>query len=606
MILQALAQLAAREELVDDPSYEPASVAYFIHLDRGGRYVGFTESEGTQYLDAKGKPKGKPKLPSRPVPKRSDRTVQNQAEFLVDKAEYVFGIDPCGERDSAKLAVRGELFRRYVSDAARAVHLPALDAVEAFLAAPLPQDLDVLLHPQKEAEKKERAGSLFAFVYEPDGGVACVHDDPQVRAWFADRSATSETPIFGQCLVTGEPNAILTRLHAKPKGIPPKALTKGGVPLTSTNAPAFKSYGLDAIGCAPISRVANVAVEIALNRLLDPAYKTPAGETCPPRSLPINPETTFLFWSREDSGLDWLTSLNTSTPDDVGALLRSPYKSGHVPLDDPTAFYGLVLSGMQGRAIVRSFLQSTVHEVARAVDRYREESTIAKPYGQPDGGFSLFEYCRALAPLRDLDRLPPALGTELYLAIIFGRRFQRAILQALISRNRVELLPKREKADSRDEMLLAARCSLLKTYLIRNEKENITVALDHERKDASYRLGRLLAVIDRLQAEALTDRESTRKLNSSLVDRYYGSASSTPATVFPSLLRRSRQHLAKLQKAKAGLAHNVEKVIEEIISDIRDFPRTMSLNDQGLFAIGFYHQKNDKDAFKTTQGENQL
>jgi CRISPR-associated protein Csd1 len=605
MILQALAQLAAREGLVDDPCYEPAPIAYFIHLGSGGRYEGTTIAQGTQQLDARGRPKGKPKLPARAVPRRSDRTVQNQAEFLVDKAEYVFGIDPTGKRDPGKLAARRELFRSYASEAAGTLGLPALHALEAFLRGPVPPDLEALLHPDKESEKTERGTALFGFVYEPDGGVICVHDDPRVHAWFADHLTTAETPIIGQCLVTGAESS-LTRLHAKPKGIPPRALTKGGVPLTSTNAQAFTSYGLEGIGCAPISRTANIAIETALNRLLDASYKTPAGESCPPRSIPINPETAFLFWSREDSGLDWLSGLDTSSPDDVAALIRSPYKSGHAPLEDPGDFYGLVLSGMQGRAIVRSFLQSTVQDVAGAVDRYRDEVTIAKPYGQPPGSFSLFEYRRALAPLRDIDRLAPALGTDLYLAIISGRPFPRAVLQAIVSRNRVEFLPKKERSDSRDEMLLAARSSLLKAYLIRNEKETIAVALDHNRKDSSYRLGRLLAVIDRIQAEALTDRDSPRKLNSTLIDRYYGSASSTPAAVFPSLLRRSRQHLAKLHRDKPGLAHNAETVMEEIFAELHDFPKTMPLEAQGQFAIGFYHQKNDKDAFKTAQGEGQV
>ncbi|HET8798364.1 MAG TPA: type I-C CRISPR-associated protein Cas8c/Csd1, partial [Thermoanaerobaculia bacterium] len=481
MILQALAHLAEREALVDDPSYEPAAVAYLISLGPGGRYRGVVPVEGTQELDKKGRPKGKPKLPARPVPRRSDRTSAPKAEFLVDKAEYVFGVDPKGKRAEKQLATRKALFLDRVSYAARALSLPSLAAVEAFLRGPIPPEIEALLHPAKESEKSERAGALFAFLYEPDGGVACVHDDPRVRTWFAQQLDAEENPVIGQCLVTGEPSVVLTRLHAKPKGIPPKSLTKGGVPITSTNASAFTSYGLDHIGCAPISRTANIAVETALNRLLDPAWKAPSGETCQPRSLAINPETAFLYWSREDAGIDWLNDVDSVEPEAVAALLRSPYKSHHAPIDDPSDFYGLILSGMQGRAIVRSFLTSTVQDVARAMDRYRDEAAIVKPYGHAAGGFSLYEYRRALAPLREVKRLAPALGVDLYTAILFGRRFPRSVLQAIVSRNRVEFLPRKEKGDARDEMLLAARCSLLKAYLNRNEKENFTVPLDRTR-----------------------------------------------------------------------------------------------------------------------------
>jgi CRISPR-associated protein Csd1 len=596
MILQALAHLAAREELIDDPSYEPAAVAYFVHLDRGGRYLTYTapRMEGTT--------KGKKTLfyvPKRPVPRRSESRVgiKPPAEFLVDNPTFVFGVDPREKFSADVLAGRRQRFRQFISKANEAVAIESLNAVLAFLDGPMPSGLHSLLTPASEAEKKECAAALFAFIYEPDGGVDCVHDDSRVRSWFRNHLADDPLTTYGQCLVTGAENVALTKLHGKPKGIPPKSLTKGGVPLTSTNAAAFKSYGLEDIGCAPISRSANVAVETALNRLLDPAYKAPSGEICLPRSLAINPQTAFLFWSREDAGLDWLSQMNASTPEDVAALLRSPYKSGHVPLDDPSEFYGLVLSGMQGRAMVRSFLQSTVRDVAAAVDHYRDEVGIAKPYGQPAGSFSLFEYRRALAPLRDVERLPAALGTELYMAIIFGRPFPRAILQAVVSRNRVELLPRREKSDGRDEMLLAARCSLLKAYLIRNQKETYTVALDRTRTDPPYRLGRLLAIVDRLQADALGT------VNATIVDRYYGSASSTPSAVFPTLLRRSQHHLGKLRREKTGLAIVTEKLLHEVVSDLSAFPRTMNLEQQGAFALGFYHQR--QDFFAPNKGENQ-
>lgn len=596
MIFEALAHLAEREQLVDDPSYEPAPVAYLVHLARNGRYLNVEPVTGTPRLDAKGRPKGKAKPPSRPVPRRSDRTIATYAEFLVDKAEYVFGIDPTGKRAAEQLAKRKELFTARVAEVARELDLPSLHAVEAFLRAPVPQEIELLLRPEKESEKNDRAGALFAFVHDPDGGVAAVHDDPRVRAWFARTLDAAEESTLGQCLVTGRENVPLTRLHAKPKGIPPRSLTKGGVPITSTNAAAFNSYGLEHIGCAPVSRTANIAVETALNRLLDPAYRKPSGETAEQRSLDISPDTTFLYWSREDAGLEFLGNLDRDEPKAIAALLHAPYKTRHAPIDDPSAFYGLVLSGMQGRAIVRSFLTSTVRDVARAVDRYRAEVEIVKPYGQEPGGFSLFEYRRALAPLRDVARLPPALGTDLYLAILFGRPFPRAILQAIVSRNRVEFLPKREKGAGRDEMLLASRASLLKAYFARNhEQEDITVALDRTRTDVPYRLGRLLAVIERLQADALGD------INATIVDRYYGSASSTPAAVFPALLRRSQHHLGKLRREKKGLSINSEKLIQETVSDLVTFPKTMTLEQQGVFALGYYHQRQD---FFTPKGEN--
>lgn len=589
MIYQALYELAKREQLVENPAFEQLPVAYLIKLGAGGKYLGYTAPRVDPPVDAKGRPKGKPKPPVRYVPRHTDRTgIRPPAQFLVDKAEYVFGIDPTGTRAPVDLQSRHAQFRAYVEEARVAVKSDGLNAVASFLARALPEELRLLLTPEKESEQRQRSGEWFAFVYEPDGGLGCVHDEDRVRDWFSSRLAGSDATLTGQCLVTGKSEVPLTRLHAKPKNIPPKSKTKGGVPLTSVNADAFKSYQLDDVQCAPISREANIAIETALNRLLDPGFRLPDGSTAPPRSVQLSHDTVLLFWSREDALLDWFSGIESESPEKVADLLRSPYKGGHAPIDDPSAFYALVLSGAQGRAVVRSFLQSTVRDVARAIDRYREEVRVAKPYGEPEGSFGLQQYRRALVPRRDLDLLPPSLAVDLYLAIVLGRPFPNAVLQAVIRRNRAEFLPQCERSEARDDMLLATRCSLLKAWLMRNRKEALTVALDPQRTDPPYRLGRLLAVIDRLQQDALGG-----SINATLVDRYYGSASSTPAAVFPTLLRRSQHHLGKLRREKPGLAIERERLLRGVVSDLPRFPKTMTLEEQGLFALGFYHQRQD-------------
>ena len=111
------------------------------------------------------------------------------------------------------------------------------------------------------------------------------------------------------------------------------------------------------------------------------------------------------------------------------------------------------------------------------------------------------------------------------------------------------------------------------------------MSLDLTNRQPAYLLGRLLAVIDHIQQDALGS------VNASLVDRYYGSASSTPGVVFPSLLRRSQHHLSKLRKEKTGLAVNREKLLQEAMGGLQSFPRTLTLQAQGLFALGFHHQR---------------
>jgi CRISPR-associated protein Csd1 len=599
MIYRALVELAEREGLTTDMTYEPKPVHYLIRLGKNGTYLGYLAPVETPSLDPTGRPRGEPKAVIRSIPRRSDRTSHDEAEFLVDKAEYVFGIDPTGKRSAEKRARRQALFRAAVEAAAAQVPSSAgLQAILAFLARELPTELRELLAPDTGVEKVQRAAALFAFVYEPDGGVRCVHDEPEVQAYWRQR-VDSEGADQGQCLVTGKRDVPLTRLHAKPKGIPPVSKTRGGVPLTSVNQRSFESYGLGALGGAPISRDANLAIEAALNRLLDPRYPQPGtGRPFPRRCEVVSPDTVVVYWSREEaSELDFIHEVERNDPEAVGTMLRTPSAGRPAALEDPSVFYALILSGVQGRGIVRSFIESTVREVAESVDRYREDSRIVRPYGDPSGGYPLGDARRSLVPRGDLEMLPPALGTDLYLAILRGHPFPATLLEAAVRRNRTRLFPVGPRG-RRDERPFAVRCSLLKAYLRRNTKEDVSVALDTSRIDGPYRLGRLLAVIDKLQQDALND------VNATIVDRYYGSASATPESVFPTLLRRTQHHLAKLRREKPGLAVVRDRLLQEIVAEVRGFPKTMRLEEQARFALGFYHQRQALFTSKDTEAPN--
>ena len=608
MILMALAELAEKEHLVEDPSYEFKEVHYLIRLGPEGKYLGYSAPRDEPPVDAKGKARGKPRPKKLPIPKRSDRRAKSQADFLVDKAEYVLGIDPAGEREEDELVRRKQLFASFIDSAIQeSPYSEGLRAIRAFLGREVPQEVRNLFLGESGSERVS-PNSLFAFIYEPNGGVACVHDEPAVkeffRRWFdehgqmrsgvsrGDRGASGGT---GQCLVTGRLGVRLAELHPKPKGIPPVRVTGRGVPLTSTNLPAFESYGLGRIGCAPISKDVARAIEVALTRLLDPAYPGPDGVPLPPRSILLKKDTVLVYWSPDGGSVDFLSGLDGGDPEKVRELFRSPLSGKRSVLEDASRFFALVLTGMTGRAIVRSLVQSTVGAVASNIDSYFREAEIVRPFGQGPGTYSLSRLRRALAAFEDLDRLPPQQGAELYLAILLGRLFPRSLLEAAARRNRADLIPKDEKGRP-EEDVFAARCSLTKAYLCRNEKEEITVALDTKRRDPPYLLGRLLATLDKVQGEALGD------VNATTVDRYYGSASTTPAAVFPTLVRRAQHHFGKLRRENTGLGIVRERLVQEITAELNNFPQVLNLESQGLFALGFYHQRQN---FFTKAGDRQ-
>ena len=108
------------------------------------------------------------------------------------------------------------------------------------------------------------------------------------------------------------------------------------------------------------------------------------------------------------------------------------------------------------------------------------------------------------------------------------------------------------------------------------------MSLDRSNTNIGYRLGRLFATFEKIQAEA------NPGINATIRDRFYGAASGTPVTVFSTLMRLKNHHLAKLENK--GRRVNLEHLIAEIVDDVRDVPTHLSLADQGRFAIGYYHQ----------------
>lgn len=117
------------------------------------------------------------------------------------------------------------------------------------------------------------------------------------------------------------------------------------------------------------------------------------------------------------------------------------------------------------------------------------------------------------------------------------------------------------------------------------------MSLDTSNTNTGYRLGRLFAVLEKVQIESAGGEG---KINATIRDRFYGSASSTPVTVFPHLMKLKNHHIAKLDNR--GRAVNLDKLIGEIVDGIQAetcFPGYLSLDDQGRFAIGYYHQRQD-------------
>lgn len=247
-------------------------------------------------------------------------------------------------------------------------------------------------------------------------------------------------------------------------------------------------------------------------------------------------------------------------------------------VDEQTRFHVLGLSPNAARLSIRYWHTDSLGAIAqRIVDHWRDMRMEPQPWRTPPAAWRLLI---ETAPQRKADRIPPVLGGALMRAILTGGPYPRSLLAAIITRMR---------QDHDINGLRAAICKacLTRDYRLGLSKEDVPVSLNPNETNVAYRLGRLFAVYERVQAAALGN------VNATIKDRYFGAASATPASIFPLLERTSGHHLASLRKnEKAGLARWFDREIDDILSGIDTvLPRSLRLEEQGRFAIGYHHQR---------------
>lgn len=615
MILQALYELAHSERLMADSDYEPKPVAWLVRVDDGGKLVGIV---GTHYSPPaeEGKRPPKPRPKSFPVPRQEGRTSGDLAYFLTDKAEYALGLDPAGKRPAEKLAKRFALFRERVAECVAATDDPGVRAVHDALTRLAGGELEVKL-------PDDCAGNdLFAFVYEPDVD-RLVTDREAVREYWHSVREEQRSSGEERCLVSGA-LCSPTAKHPPVKNVP--GGTTSGVALVSFNTNAFESYGWSRNDNAPISQEASEAWSTALNRLLHPAFPDPTepGATLPSRRLRLSTDTVVCYWTprpREDDFVASLAGLLEADPAQVEEMYQSVWTGHWRPLDDPTRFYALTLSGTQGRAIVRDWFESSVAEVGESLAHHFADLDLVRNTPPPKGkshppAHTVRTLVRSLAFAGDEKRIPPALAGRFVSAALRGTAYPLQLLQRAIERTRAEIgRDGWSDHDRRD-----ARAALIKAVLNRRRRLNqsttpypeVKKEMDPHNTQDGYLLGRLMAVIERMQQTALRD------VNASVVDRYFSAASATPRAVFPRLLRNFRHHARKAKDDSdskiSGRARWLEKRADRILAGLNDktrqafdrwleggqgklalpqdaFPAHLPLEQQGLFILGYHHQR---------------
>ncbi|MCB1037588.1 MAG: type I-C CRISPR-associated protein Cas8c/Csd1, partial [Acidobacteria bacterium] len=484
MILQALYRLAEREGLLEDLDFEVKPVAYLVRVGEGGRFLGIQTTK--EFPAAEGKRRPLPQAKRFRVPREDARTSGDRAFFLYDKAEYALGLDPEADpakrRLAEKLAQRFALFRDRARACAEATGDPGAQAVSAFLEA-VAGGLEVQL-PEDCA-----SNDLFAFTYAPDDGTL-VTERPAVRAYWQKLRGEGGGDGGFLCLVSGK-NAGVPGNH--PQLHVPGAVTSG-VPLVSFNQRAFESQGWKGAENAAVSREAAEGYATALKRLLDRLPLSAGGVALPRRNLSLAPDTTLCYWAEatDDAFAGFLADLLEANPEQVRETFHSLWK-GHPPTlsaAEAGAFYGLVLTGAQGRVVVRTWFETTVEEAVRHLALYFQDLDLAANAPPGKDGFRppavpLHRLLQSLAPLGKGEDIPAHLASQLVEAALWGGRFPLSLLQPALLRTRAEV----GASSWADLQRRDARTALIKGVLIRNFGKEISPLLDPTNTEPGYLLG---------------------------------------------------------------------------------------------------------------------
>ncbi|GAA3401723.1 type I-C CRISPR-associated protein Cas8c/Csd1 [Paenibacillus hodogayensis] len=597
MILQSLYQRYM--DLAKDPSsgvsplyFSAGKVSYLLEIEPDGSLLQVTDIRMKQ---------GKKMVPQLlVVPEQSSRSSGIAPYFLSDKAEYLLGHysvvpdEKIAEKKKTDALRKFEASRQLARDVLQYAKesekkLAVVRAMLAFYDLWDPERVrehPQLQHIMNDLDKGIDTNMAFRLCTQH----ARIDEADAVRtAWIVSRQqADAESDYNSQCLLTGESNVPIARTHDKIKGI--RNAQSAGASLVSFNFHSAESYGKDSMQSynSPVGRTAMFGYTTALNHLLSS-----------PRNRMWIGDMTVVFWSGQATDAEQIEASfaayfdsqpepveDTQLTEQVQDILKRARNGARLDSDmvpqGNTPFFIMGLSPNNARVAVRFFWQGNFGELVSRLGRHVADLALAgyeeHHLKTPTIYRILAETMRVGGDGRKVGEGPPSIiGGELLRAVIQGKAYPLSLFTMIINRIRA------------DGTVNHLRVSIVKAYLsrysriFRNDhlKEELTVELNSQAQEPAYRLGRLFAVLEKAQQEA-----ASGKLNATIKDRYFGAASSNPGAVFPILLKLSQHHMSKSRYGDFR-----DREVQEILQEVHSFPAHLDLQRQGVFVLGYYHQK---------------
>ena len=576
MILQALYEYYQRKAIDPESQIAPEGwewkpIPFIVVIDMNGKFLQLKDTRENE---------GKRKIPKQYLlPRGIGRSGSDSwkiANLFWDHYGYVLGLSRDDSAKSKKMAQK-----QLTSFIKKLQELPGY-------VKGVPDVVAVLnFYNKKEYGKisdaeiqdcQKIAGCNLMF--HVDGHERILIDNPEIKTYIDSLLVTDEVldndnkekaPVYeAVCLITGQKGPV-QRKHAR---TPINKDTKSFIAIQKNSG--YDSYGKQQAFNCPISPSAEFAYTTALNTLLKSKNNR----------IQIS-DSTVVFWAQQkargydfESNFAWYLTSSKDDPEKGVQAIRGLYDSlhsGNVPLDEGNRFYVLGLAPNAARISVRFWKAGTIRDFAGKIKQHFDDFQII--HGPKDHEhLSLYQILSATALEYKMDNVPPNLAASVIESILDGSPYPVTLLHQCVRRIRAE------------QQVNRARAAILKAYINRfnrfynQQEKEVSMALDRSNVNVGYRLGRLFAVLEKIQEEA------NPGINATIRDRFYGAVSATPITVFPQLLKLKNHHLAKLNP---GRKVNLEKEIGEIFDTLSEFPAHMTFDEQARFAIGYYHQRQD-------------
>lgn len=527
------------------------------------------------------------------VPQMVSRSSGVASNFLCDNSSYLLGVDNKGKPERSK-----ECFacaRQKHQDVLKDVDSPAARAVLRYFEKWNPDEVGKNEVLSEDFEEIIAGANL---IFEVNG--LYVHEDVRIKSAWEAYSSRQGDGVQGICLVTGKKTEI-ARIHGTIKGV--QGAQSSGAALVSFNAPAFESHGKEQSFNAPVGTYAAYAYTTALNHLLaDKKHCTTIGDTA------------IVYWSEDGEEVYQNVFAQTTEPtaenqEIVDGVFKNLQAGKAVVSSDvldrlnmDQRFYILGLAPNAARLAVRFFYQDSFGNILQHIKEHYDRMEIVKPSADSMEYLGIWRMLQETVNKKSRDKKPvPNMAGAVYRSIISGGRYPASLYQSVMGRIRAE----QDDSDSHIYKITRGRAAIIKAYLMRNGteiKEEITVGNNENSSSIAYILGQEFAVLEAIQEDA------NPGINATIKDRYFNSACATPAAIFPVLFKLKNSHIRKMNNTGKEIYY--EKMLSALQAklpytegQVTACPRRLSLEEQGMFILGYYHQT-QKRYEKKVKGDN--